>query len=421
MRSGVATRRELLLGSLAGWFASGSQARGQTGAQERRVPNPHPEGSRISVTGEAGEGLAHFDEVMFGLFRRHGIPGGSLCLAKDGRLVLAKGYGWAQLEPRQPVRPGMMFGVASVSKAITAVAVLKLVQDGRLRLEDRALGILGDLRPLPGARADPRVHDITVRHLLQHSSGYERSAHVAEAARALGVDESEVTPDQCIRFRLGKPLQFAPGTKTSYSNYAYLVLGQVIERVSGIPYPRLIHQMVFRPMGIHRAALGTREPHYPAGWVHRYDGELHHLPPLPPRAVGAAGGWVTSGVELIRFLSALDGTRRPPFLEPAMMRQMLAPPPPPVEPRKNGSHFGLGWDTVRTTPKGPSYAKNGRLEGIRSFIGHMPGNVDWAVLFNGGHDPENGPDEDADAGDKITRAIRSTNNWPDGDLFERFS
>jgi hypothetical protein len=124
-------------------------------------------------------------------------------------------------------------------------------------------------------------------------------------------------------------------------------------------------------------------------------------------------------VELARFLTALDGTRGTDFLPPPLMRDMLAPPPPPVKPRKNGSHFGLGWDTVRLTPKGTSYTKNGGVPGYRAYVGHTPDNVDWAVLFNGGIGDE-AEHEIADAASHIQQEIERTQRWPKGNLFPRF-
>jgi N-acyl-D-amino-acid deacylase len=346
-------------------------------------------------------------------------PGSVGRLAKDGRLLLARGYGWANLKAREPVRPEMLFGVGSVSKSITAVAVLTLVEARKLRLQDHAFEILKDLHPLPDQKEDPRVHAITVRQLLNHTSGYQHNPLKAEAARAFQVSEESVTPDQIIRYRLGKPLEYTPGTEAQYSNYAYIVLGQIVEHVSGVPYVQYVEQHVLRPMGIRHAVCGTTSKRYPTDWAHRYDRNREELPPLHPTPGGAAGNWVASAVELVHFLTALDGTRGPGFLAPALMREMLAAPPPPLKPRKNGSHFGLGWDTVRLAPKGSSYSKNGGVPGYRAFAGHTPDNVDWAVLLNGGAGDE-AEHEISDTASQIQREIGQTVRWPKGKLFPRF-
>jgi CubicO group peptidase (beta-lactamase class C family) len=138
------SRREWLTGAAAVALGSGSVALGQ--------PGP----AKIPITGRAMPRLKRFDSVMVELIERHGFPGASLAMAKEGRLVFARGYGFADLKNRTTVRPAMQFGIGSVSKTITAVAVLKLFESGKLRLDDRAFEILSDLKPLEGARVDFR-------------------------------------------------------------------------------------------------------------------------------------------------------------------------------------------------------------------------------------------------------------------------
>ncbi len=99
---------------------------------------------------------------------------------------------------------------------------------------------------------------------------------------------------------------------------------------------------------------------------------------------------------------------------------MLAPPPPPLKPRPNGAWFGLGWDVVHQTPHGPSYAKDGGIAGVRSYIGHMPGNIDWAVVFNGGRNVPGQPGRDANAAKHLQEGIRQTQRWPETDYFPDF-
>jgi CubicO group peptidase (beta-lactamase class C family) len=382
-------------------------------------PAPFPRREGIPITGEVGPGLEHFDDIMRGLLQHHDIPGGSLSIAKEGRLVLARGYGWADVDERTMARPDTLFGLASVSKAMTAVTILKLVEERKLGLDDRAFRILHDLRPLPGEDVDPRTYDITIRQLLHHSGGYKQQPDRAAVARRFHEDERSLTADQMIRFWIGRPLDYTPGTEAHYSNYGFLVLGQVIERITGQPYALYVHEHTLVPMGIRRASLGTWSSHYPPGIAHRYGLRGNELPPMPPLPGASGGGWIASSVDMVRFLTALDGTRGRKFLSEPIIDAMLAPPPPPVRPRKNGTHFGLGWDTVRIMPAGVLYAKNGGLPGVRAVIGHMPGDVDWAVVFNGGSHSPDAPGEDEDAQVQLQGAIRRTNQWPEVDLFPR--
>ena len=140
--------------------------------------------------------LAAYDELMTAFMREHQPPGAALAVTYHGRLVYARGFGHADLERHEPVRPGSLFRIASLSKPFTATAVLHLVEQGKLKLDERVLPIL-KLEPHleRGARLDPRWHEITVRHCLQHTGGWDRdksfdpmSAETAEqVAKALQV------------------------------------------------------------------------------------------------------------------------------------------------------------------------------------------------------------------------------------------
>ena len=148
------------------------------------------------VTGPVMPKLAAYDDLMTAFMREHRPPGAALAVAYHGRLVYARGFGHADLEKHEPVRPASLFRIASVSKPFTATAVMHLVEQGKLQLDERVFPIL-KLQPHleRGARLDPRWHDITVRHCLQHTAGWNRdksfdpmSAETAEqVAKALRV------------------------------------------------------------------------------------------------------------------------------------------------------------------------------------------------------------------------------------------
>ncbi len=212
---------------LTGRYGQRGEQRSPPGSYQRRIP----------VTGKAGPGLEAADEAMLAVLEKHGIPGGALAIVKDGKLVLARGYGWGNLATSAPVIPDATFGVASLSKTLTAVAVLKLVEEGKLKLDDRVIGLLSHLKPPPGARVDPRLGTVTVRQLLNHSGGWDRKksgepwAYSWQVSRRLRVP-LPIGTDQLTRFMLGVRLDFTPGTELQYSNYGYILLGQVIEKVS---------------------------------------------------------------------------------------------------------------------------------------------------------------------------------------------
>ncbi len=209
---------------------------------------------KFPVTGKAGPGLELFDSLVQTLMTRHGIPGAALVIAKDGKLVYAKGFGWADLTAATPVTPRTMFGLASLSKPLTALAILWLIEHGFLRLDDSVFAILRDIQPLPGARVDPRLKNITIRQVLNHTGGWDRQKSGDPAnwepqiAQALGVP-GHVSPAQFISFMMGVPLDFAPGTRMEYSNVGYIILGRIIEKVSGQPYEDFVRKHVLLPAG----------------------------------------------------------------------------------------------------------------------------------------------------------------------------
>src|SRR5262245_40791440 len=401
---------------------------GATSVAAAVLPRGHDAFSRAEeappTTGEASPGLEHLDEIMRRTMDRFGVPGASLAIAKGGKFVLARGYGWADVEAEEPVLPRSLFALATVSKAITAVTVLKLVEEGKLGLDDRAFELLGHLRPPPGERADPRIRNVTVRMLLNHSGGWDRTksgdpnGFSARVARRLRVREP-VSAAQLTRFMLGQPLDFDPGTEEHYSNFGYVVLGLVIERVTGQSYEEHVQEHTLRPMGIRRMRMDGLPPRYERGEVRRYSPGAEHLFPGGHRPMtDASGGWLASAPDMARFLTALDGSRGKPFLSEKMTRTMLAPPPPPLKSREDGSYFGLGWDRVRRTEEGFGYAKNGGLTGVSPWLEHVPGGVNWVLLVNTRVEHSEVPMM-ATFGKEIRRAIAEARRWPEIDLFRQ--
>ena len=160
-------------------------------------------------------GARAFDGAMRALISKHGLPGGQLAVAADGRLLLSRGYGYADIERRQRVRPDSLFRIGSVSKTLTAVAILTLVDRGLLRLDDKAFRILDHLAPASARQPDPRFGDITIQDLLQHAAGWD-SAIVGDPlsqawAHAEGIRIDPPAPPDgsaVIRIMLTQPLHF---------------------------------------------------------------------------------------------------------------------------------------------------------------------------------------------------------------------
>ena len=312
---------------------------------------------QIVTTGRSVPELAAYDRAMLGLMARWGLHGAALAVAKDGRLVLARGYGLANIEDGEPVQPQSLFRIASVSKPLTAMAILRLVEQGRLDLDASAFGLLDHLAPPPGAQVDPRIWGVTIRQLLQHAGGWDRdlsfdpmfSSLVERTARELGAPEP-LDAETVVRVMLGQPLDFEPGTRYAYSNFGYCVLGRVIERVSGQGYEAYVRSEVLGPLGISRMQIGAGMAEGLAeGEVRYYDpGATTIAPGNYPglfRRIDACGGWIASAIDLVRAFSALDGLGAPAVLGPETVRLMRARPGPPL--RVDSDHYyGLGWQVA---------------------------------------------------------------------------
>ena len=129
-------------------------------------------------TDDVPAGFEPLDSAFRTFLQTKSIPGASIAIAKDGRLVLAKGYGFADVEQGQPVRPDSLFRFGSIGKPITAVAVMKLAEAGKLSLDDRAFDILSDIQPRSGRLGDSRIGAITIRNLLTHSGGWDAAPEI---------------------------------------------------------------------------------------------------------------------------------------------------------------------------------------------------------------------------------------------------
>lgn len=388
----------------------------------------------IPITGTAVPELASFDRVVTDLMRKWGIPGGSIAVVKDGRLVLARGYGYADVETKESVAPDALFRIASVSKPVTAAAVLRLAEQGRINLDARAFSLLPGLTPPPGTTPDARLGEITIRQLLSHLGGWDRDLSFDPMFRSTQIAEAlGTTPpadvEAVIRYMRGQPLDFAPGSRYAYSNFGYAVLGRIIEQASGQRYDTYVADAVLRPMGITRMRLGrsllsNRAP----GEVRYYDGGGLATSVFPGggqvpwpyggfniEAMDAHGGWIASAVDLARFITAVDGmSTRPDVLRPETIELMTARPPAVWD--GSAYYYAAGW-LVR--PQQGNWWHNGSLPGTSSLIVRAGNGLAWAVLFNA-RSMVSGSTFEQEVDPAIWQAVSQVTAWPTHDLFSQF-
>lgn len=395
---------------------------------------PPVEPTTIPTTGTVVPELAGFDRVITDLMKKWGIPGGAIAVVKDGRLVLARGYGYADLAAKDPVAPDALFRIASVSKPVTAVAVLRLAEQGRVDVDAKAFALLPNLTPPSGSTVDARLDAITVRQLLSHLGGWDRDRSFDPMFRATQIAEAlgTVPPagaETVIRYMRGQPLDFSPGARYAYSNFGYAVLGRVIEQASGQSYGAYVTESVLRPMGITRMRLGrSLLADRAAGEVRYYDGGGTTSSVFPSggsvpwayggfhlEAMDAHGGWIASAVDLARFITSVDGlATRPDLLRPASIDLMTARPTMVWD--GSAFHYGAGW-LVR--PQQGNWWHNGSLPGTSALIVRTGTGLAWAVLFNA-RSMVSGSTFEQEVDPAVWEAVAQVSTWPTHDLFSQY-
>jgi CubicO group peptidase (beta-lactamase class C family) len=357
---------------------------------------------------------------------------------KDGRLVYARGFGYVNVPAQSPtplVSPTARFRIASSTKPFTAVAILRLLEAGKLQLDERAFRILDDFTPPP----DRRLYDITIKHLLQHTGGFQYPNAAGFDPQFDGLRLAAdifhhpypATSVDLIRWAMGQPLAFTPGTVYFYSNLGYNILGRIIERRTGLPYGAALKKYVLDPAGVHHFALMTRtspQSRLPDE-VFYYDTpdalqgySIYDDDPLPEfysyggfdgRAIDAHGGGIANAPDLTRFLDAVNGRTKPQLLSAPTIALMLARPS--VTP--SGQYYGLGWDVDPAGPAGPVVQSHaGAITwGTFSVVFRLEGGITFGALFN--HLDTSLQVMGLDTEHKLIAAGYSITHWPSTDLY----
>jgi CubicO group peptidase (beta-lactamase class C family) len=407
-------------------------------------PVTPPAQHEIPISGAAVPGLGSYDQIIPDLMRKYAIPGGAVAVLRDGKLIYARGFGHADVESKTPVQPDALFRIASVSKPITGVAIMKLVEEGKLELDDRVAPFIVHLTAAPGATVDPRWEQITIRQLLNHTGGWDRDKpnvgfdpmfRPAIAATAVNAP-APASAETVIRYMKGMPFDFNPGEKHVYSNFGYAILGRVIERLSGMPYEDYVRARVLQPVGANRTRLGkTRMRDALADEVKYYlPGEpglgltLPMVPSVFPgegtvpinygayyvEAMDSHGGWVSSTVDLMRFMAGVDGrANRPDILGAGLVAQMTSNGPAVCA--SGACYYAGGW-LVRPTQGDATWWHGGSLPGTTSILVRSYHNFSWVALFNA----RSGTGFDSELDAALWNALAGVTSFPTHDLFSTF-
>lgn len=322
--------------------------------------------------------IANVDNAIKTFMTNFNIPGASLAVSKNGKLVYIKGYGVTDKTTNEVVTPTNRFRLASVSKTFTGAAIMKLVQDGLLTLDTKVFGtgaILGTEYGTPPYNAN--VSNITVRHLLNNTTG--------SWGGATGGDVIDQNPGYTTKQFLDWVLNTrsnpkAPGTFYDYSNVGFWIAGRVIEKVSGKTYVNYIKENVMAPAGGNQTDMaGKTEGERKANEVKYYGqgNDVSYVYNIAFPRRDADGGLITTASDLLRLITAVDGfTTRPDILNPASIAGFTTAP--------SFSTYASGialWSAQNV------WYNYGSLPGTRTgFMRHDNG-MCAALLFNSRVDP----------------------------------
>ncbi|PAP75606.1 serine hydrolase domain-containing protein [Rubrivirga marina] len=309
--------------------------------------------------------LAAFDAFADSFLTERTIPGALVALASGGEVVLTRTYGLADVELAVPVSDSTVFEIGSISKQFVAVAVMRLVEEGALGLDDP---IQQHLPEIPS-----EWYGATVRQLLTHTSGIPDY----EEIRSYDVYRFRLTPEEIIQIAHSRPMDFPPGTGWYYSNTGYVLLSRIVERVEGQPLGRVLATRIFGPLGMTQTRLADPEaiiPHRASGyWVDR-TGALINRPPTETSSTLGAGGLLSSARDLARWDAALDGAA---LLSEASKAEMWAPV---AAPGLEAPEYGFGWELapyrgLRT------HRHSGQVAGFTAYFARFPDQDAAVIVF----------------------------------------
>jgi serine beta-lactamase-like protein LACTB, mitochondrial len=355
----AALARLVLLSCLSAAVLSAPAAQGQTTAASATAAQPY------------AKARAHAGQVGRELVAR-GIPGLALAVAVNGRLVYAEGFGYADLEQRVPAWPATKFRIGSISKPLTAVALMQLVEEGKVDLDAPVQRYVPSF-PKKGAKITPRL---LAGHLagIRHYKGDEFliARHYDSVLEGLRVFEDD-------------PLIAPPGVKFSYSSYGFNLLSAVIESGARQPFVAYMQEHVFTPLGLigtmadqNRPLIEQRSRFY----ERKKDGALDNAPYVDNSYKWAGGGFLSNAEDLVRFGSAL---LRPGFLSEKSLR-LLFTSQKTIAGQETG--YGIGWFIHKSASGQPIYEHaGGSVGGSSQLIIYPQSGVVVALVTNLGDAP----------------------------------
>jgi CubicO group peptidase (beta-lactamase class C family) len=389
----------------------------------RMVDKLIPINIRLTNSASSGDEFAAIEKTVNSFLKNWTIAGASVAIAKDGKLIYAHGFGLADTALKIETQPYSQFRIASISKMVTAVSIMKLQEEGKLSVNDKVFGPEGILNDdFYGEPKDKRVYDITVAQLLSHEGGWSQRYGdqmfmplvVAEKMN----EKPPVATKTILKFALSKRLQYTPGTAKAYSNLGYSVLGLIIEKVTGMPYEEYCRKNILEPIGIYDMSIAGNLPSEKAPFEVTYyePREFGRKPSIygtgemvlpcyggnDIRALGGAGAWIATAPDLMRLLLAVDGfDSRPDMLSSESIHFMT-----------DSGFAPVGW---KSTVLGGTWWRTGSFPGTAGMMKRQSDGISWVVLLNSS--AWNGPDIYSYISTMMNKVVNKMEPWPETDMF----
>jgi D-alanyl-D-alanine carboxypeptidase len=385
-------------------------------AQQSGVtPNDFSSPLSYSVTSQNGitrnytvtlvTGINAIDQNVSAFMAKYNIPGLSIAITLNEKLVYVNAYGKSDVEGNQNTIPKNLFRVSSLSKQITSAAIMKLMDQGKINMGDKVFGsgaILGtEFGNQPYGNG---ITDITVGELLNHTEG----GWPDDSTDPLGKNPA-MSAEQIITWGLDNvPLLNTPGTPSSfhYSHFGYCILGRVIEKITGLPYNEAVQSLILQPSGISDMAIAGNTLAQRLPNEVKYYGQNNEDPySFNITRMDAPNGWLASATDMARFLVHVDGLSSETILSPNAIKVMTTGSV--ANPK-----YAMGWEINSF-----NWFHHGNLPGTGTTqaITTQSGNFNYVILTNGG---SSDPNFSGDLDNIFWLSLSPNMSWPGYDLFQ---
>ena len=292
--------------------------------------------------------------------------GGTALIAKKGQIIYKKAFGMANLELNIPMQADNVFRIGSISKQFTAVAILQLMEQGKLGLQDDITKFISDY-PTHG-------HKITIEHLLTHTSGIQSYTGMKDFENISRLDKK---PEELIAFFKNQPMEFAPGTKWNYNNSGYFLLGYIIEKVSGKTYPEYVEETFFKTLGMTNSYYGSDSKIIKnrASAYSKNESGFVNAEPLSMTLPYAAGSLQSTVEDLYKWNQALHSFKlvKKESLDKAFTSYILA------DGKK--TNYGYGW-SMGNIQGSPTIEHGGGIPGFLTMGIYLPKEDVFVTIFS---------------------------------------